>query len=169
MESLPLSGQHAARAFLPPAADMLVAAATSMPLCGISRGVGAPPPTPVHAKRVCKHSQAAEPLKRFLSETFHLLLKKQDKIPDSTLRVLLVLFVKTKRTFSCAEFEVCKTSNSAQTPLWLFFHVVRRIAANLLGGGLVKFTVTKRNFAHCLIAGQISVDLFLDDRAEIVL
>ena len=74
MESLPLSGQHAARAFLPPAADMLVAAATSMPLRGISRGVGAPPPTPVHAKRVCKHSQAAEPLKRSLSGTFYLLL-----------------------------------------------------------------------------------------------
>ena len=80
MESLPLSGQHAPRAFLPPAADMLVAAATSMPLRGISRGVGAPPPTPVHAKRVCKHSQAAEPLKRSLSGTFYLLLKKQDKI-----------------------------------------------------------------------------------------
>lgn len=110
-----------------------------------------------------------EPTKSLPLRGFSLLLKKQDKISDSTLRVLLILFVKTKRTFPDAELEICKTSNSAQTPLWLFFHVVRRIAANLLGGGLVKFTVTKRNFAHCLIAGQIPVDLFLDDRAEIVL
>ena len=53
----------------------------SLPLRGISRGVGAPPPTPVHAKRVCKHSQAAKPpFGRSLPGTFHLLLKKQDKI-----------------------------------------------------------------------------------------
>ena len=75
MESLPLSGQHAARAFLPPAADMLVAAATivcrfaafpggkaaiwAFPIGNISpafekagqKGVGAPP-LPVHAEHV---------------------------------------------------------------------------------------------------------------------
>ena len=46
MGGMPLSGQHAARAFLPPAANILVAVATiSLPLRGISRGVGTPPRT----------------------------------------------------------------------------------------------------------------------------
>ena len=48
--------------------------------------------------------------------------------------------------------EVLQTSNSHKQQYRLFLHVVRRIAAYLLGGGLVKLAIAQRYLAHRLVA-----------------
>ena len=64
MESMPLSGQHAARA-------MKIRGFANLE--SVRRNGD-------FAQAASRHFPAAEPLERSLSGTFHLLLKKQDKI-----------------------------------------------------------------------------------------
>ena len=83
MGGMPLSGQHAARAFLPPAANILVAVATiSLPLRGISRGVGTPPRT--CTRKACTNTPRFACIGRLLRKH-----KKTDKKPFAFCRLIL--------------------------------------------------------------------------------